>query len=348
MPTKEFKKKPSLTYFDLITGAPVPRRNFYLVTGSDPYAFSELEKLFEKKFLEFDKTGMNKHRINCESNTKIAPVVALCEEFPFGSESKLIILYNAQRLKAEEGEKIKKYLLRPSETSVLLVFEDEEDAKNLSSGRFTPSKELKTALKDLGLHIPCKLEPGQVREWIRARFEKEGKRVSREAIEFFQETVGADLWELSQEIIKTSLYAGRKDVVTIEDIKAVTSHRPQSKIFNLNEQVGFKNVGAALSTLNELFEDTRTGAQVISALNNHFSFLVKLRRLLDEGMNPEDIAKKLRKHPFYVKKSLTQARNFSTQAYETAFDLLSRADGAVKSGSDIRHVLEILIIQICK
>jgi DNA polymerase III subunit delta len=156
------------------------------------------------------------------------------------------------------------------------------------------------------------------------------------------------MWDLHQEIIKLSLYTGKRATITAEDVQNLASGRSQSKIFNLNEYVGAKNVRKSILVLDELIKEKIVGPQVLSALQNHFAFLCRIRAMVDEGENNETIARKMHKHPYYIKKSISQAMNFSPDSFDTIFELLARADGGIKTGFDERWVLELTLIQICR
>jgi DNA polymerase III subunit delta len=176
-----------------------------------------------------------------------------------------------------------------------------------------------------------------------SRLEIEGKTMAGSVIDLLISIVGIDMWDLHQEITKLCIYSGKRNTITAEDVHNLTSARPQSKIFNLNEHVSSKNIRKALLVLDELIKEKIVGPQVLAALQNHFSFLYKIRVMVDEGENSESIAKKLHKHPFYIKKSINQAMNFSMNSFDTVFDLLARADSGIKTGFDERWVLELTL-----
>jgi DNA polymerase-3 subunit delta len=351
VPVKKAEKieKPEsiITCIEILSGAEIPARNFYILSGKDHFAFAKIIESLEIKFLSDDPSGYNKAVFNCENNTKASVFLNVCEEYPFGSKYKMVVVYDSQKLSAAEGERVKRYLEDPSPTTILILIHYEEDSKNTPAGKFNALRSLKSAVQKNGLHISSALEQGHVRNWIRSRFETEGKKISPTSLELLVSTVGTDLWDLYQEIEKLVLYTGKKGVITDDDVRTLTSVRPQSKIFNFNEEVGSKRIQKALVILDELMRDM-VGPQVLAALQNHFSFLFKIRSLLDKGENTEEIAKKLRKHPFYIKKSAQQAMNFNLESYDSIFDLISRADAGMKTGLEDRWVIELTLIQICK
>lgn len=348
--SKEARQAPDagFTYIDAVQGKKLPEKRFYILSGSDPYTFNKLEKILTEKFLPDDPSFFNRYKTECSGNTKGEEIVNACEEYPFGSQYRLVIAACASRMKSAEGDKIRRYLEDPAETSVLVMTEDTEELKEKSSGKFYPSRTLKNEIKKHGLIIHCTLNFKDVKQWVSGVFQEMGRQIEYDTLNLLTEMVGNNLWDLNQEIEKIILYAGDRKHITRQDVEAVTHHRPQSKIFNFTEQVGLKNTASALTILDELYREKTPSVMIIISLNNHFTFLYQIKELMDEGMQSEEIARQLKKHPFYVKKSMTQAQRFSESSFDTIFDLLARADGALKSGRPDRSVMELTLIQICR
>lgn len=333
---------------DILSGEKLPHRYFFILKGNEPYAFSQLEDVFTKKFLPDDPSFFNRLRFECDQNTKGSDIVNALEEYPFGSQYRLIFAYNANKMKSSEGDKIKHYLADPADTSILVITENDEELKKSSSGKFHPSRTLKKEINKFGLVISCSLNHREIRDWVTSQFSRNKIRIDSSSINLMIEMVGDNLWDLSREIEKIILYIGDSRRIDIEDVRAVTSHRPRSKIFNLTEKVGNRDISSSLVILDELVREKTPGVMILTSLNNHFTFLYRISELVEEGEYADTIAKKLRKHPFYVKKSMGQARKYSTGSIEKIYDLIGRADGALKSGMSERIVLEMTLIQICK
>jgi DNA polymerase-3 subunit delta len=72
-----------------------------------------------------------------------------------------------------------------------------------------------------------------------------------------------------------------------------------------------------------------------------FRNLVKVKPLSEKGMPQAEIATKLKMHPFVVRKSLDQARNFSWPKLKSLYNELCEIDFASKSGkTDIALALD--------
>ncbi|MFP4496680.1 MAG: DNA polymerase III subunit delta [Vulcanimicrobiota bacterium] len=340
-------KYPTINYMEILGRNPIPGKRFYLLSGSDLFTFNELIKKFQKKYLADDPSRFNYHEFDCSRNTQSSEITNLADEYPFGSNYKLIVVNNAHRLDLKQGKKLSGYLENPCQTSKIVITENEQEIKEKRPS-FVPHTQMKSALAAHGIQIQCELNRSSLKTWIGEKFQREKKKIDNRAIEILIEMVGNNLWNLHQEIIKLSVYAHNRSHISANDVKEIVVQNPQSKIYNLNEYLGSRQMSPALKVFDELLKEKIYPVQVISALENHFSFLHKLKMLSDKGNSSDEIAKKIRKHPFYVKKSLVQADNFSGKGYETVFDMLARADAGMKSGMDPRWVMELTIIQICR
>ncbi|MCE1246427.1 MAG: DNA polymerase III subunit delta [Firmicutes bacterium] len=338
----------SLTFPEILAGKKIPDKNLYVISGSDPFAFSELERIFTAKFLSDDPSLFNRVRIDCTANTKAAVISAACEEYPFGSAHRLIIVSYAHKMKSEEGEKLRKYLDDPAPSSVIVIFEDEEELKSAGSSKFYPSRVLRAEIKKHGLYIPCTMGFYEIKNWIKSRFDEERKDIEQHAVNLLQEMIGNNMWDLNQEIEKIILYVGDRNNVRSKDVETITSGRPQSKMYNLTERIGMGDISSSMKIYDELIREKTPPIMILGSLNSHFSLLYNINRLLAQGENGDNIAKKLKKHQFFIKKCVPQAQRLTELSFETIFDLLARADGGLKSGLDERNVMELTLIQICR
>jgi DNA polymerase III delta subunit len=63
--------------------------------------------------------------------------------------------------------------------------------------------------------------------------------------------------------------------------------------------------------------------------------------LAEEGLGARDIAKRLRKHEFRVRKALAHAENYSRDELESAVVRLAELDAALKGASRLAGELEL-------
>jgi DNA polymerase-3 subunit delta len=163
-----------------------------------------------------------------------------------------------------------------------------------------------------------------------------------------QESVGNRLQDIANELEKLNLYVGESKEITEELIeKAVSSLRVES-IFELTDRVGNRKVLDALVALAQLMKSGEPPLKILAMITRQFRLLTKARSLLDQGMGPDEIRSALKVRDFVWRKLSPQAARFSREKLEKCYQLLLKADLALKSRT-ISHkiILERLIMDLC-
>lgn len=167
--------------------------------------------------------------------------------------------------------------------------------------------------------------------WIQKRVQEKGGSVSREAVTMLAALVGNDLRLLDQEIDKLLLYADGQQVTT-EEVRALVSRARETSIFDLVDCVGRRQTGKALLLLHRLLDDGEAPLYLLAMLARQIRILIQVSELRAQGLNQQEVAKRLKLHPYVVEKGLAQARNFEMPQLEAAHSQLVETDWAIKTG----------------
>jgi len=74
-----------------------------------------------------------------------------------------------------------------------------------------------------------------------------------------------------------------------------------------------------------------------------------MKDLADRGENEQDIAKKLKMHPYVLKKSFDQAKSFSLPELKKIYRMMLQADLCIKTGKvKPDTALDLLVMDITK
>lgn len=93
--------------------------------------------------------------------------------------------------------------------------------------------------------------------------------------------------------------------------------------------------------LHDHLEDGEDPFYLLSMYFYQFRNLVKVKPLAEKNMSPQDIATRLKMHPFVARKSLEQARNFSWGKLKSLYKNLCQIDFEAKTGkTDIQLALD--------
>ena len=123
------------------------------------------------------------------------------------------------------------------------------------------------------------------------------------------ETVGPNLWQMTQEIEKLTLYAEGQPIPS-EAIESMTSPNLSTSIFKLTDYLGQKNAKAALKTLDVLLESGEEIVKSMFMIVRHFRILIQVRACMEQKMEKTAINQKLKEHPFVIMTAMGQSKNF--------------------------------------
>jgi DNA polymerase III subunit delta len=182
--------------------------------------------------------------------------------------------------------------------------------------------------------------------WIRHQVQARGGLISTEAVTILAALVGSDLRVLDQEIEKLLLYADGRQV-TSEDVQALVSRARETNIFDLVDCVGRREADRALRLLHHMLDEEAAPLYLLTMLARQMRILIQVSELRDQGLDPKEIATRLKLHPYVVEKGLAQARNFSMAQLEAAYERLVETDWAIKTGqSEEMLALDLLLVAL--
>jgi DNA polymerase III subunit delta len=194
-----------------------------------------------------------------------------------------------------------------------------------------------------------KLAGAKLSQWVFARIKKidEKNSISRTALEKLLAFVGDDMHMLDNEIEKLTAYAGGK-MIAEEDIELLVRANLGSNIFKTIDAIGANNKKEALGLLHRHLEKGEDPFYLLSMFVYQFRNLLKVADFKNQfGADEYMIARESKMHPFVVKKSLAQIRNFSFEKLKSVYQKLGELDTAVKTGKiEIKMGLDKFIVEL--
>ena len=179
-------------------GKGLPGRNYLFSTG-DPFLQSEAIHALRDQ-VPVEERDFNFQIFDCISaEAPFESVIDVLNTMPFFSGRKIVCVINFQKLLKKDREKLDRYLARPSETSLLALFNAgavKKDAKTALSG-----------VKTISLDIRESDYPA----WLKAKAAHQAVELADDAVEYLIGTIGPDLGLLASEIEKCGLL-GKKRV----------------------------------------------------------------------------------------------------------------------------------------
>jgi len=317
----------------------------YVFFGKD--SFSLRERLDELR-ASLDADGMLASSTSVLDGRRVtlAEVTAACDTVPFMCAHRLVIVEGllsrfsgGGRARKRGGEveawlRLAEYAERmpPSTHLVLVDTESEGDSALLA------------ALRGKGEVREFRpLAQRAVSDWIRARAASTGLELSAAAARLLADFVGNDLWALSGELEKLSVYAAGRPVAE-DDVRALVAAVREATVFPLVDAIVEGRPALAIKLLRQMFRQGSEPLHILAMIQRQLRHLAVAREMLDAGESGRRIAEALRLREFALDKLLEQARRYSQPRLRSAFQRVLEADLQVKRGVyDGELALELLV-----
>jgi DNA polymerase-3 subunit delta len=311
---------------------------FYLFHGEDEFSRSETLADFKKKMGDSGLVELNTIVFDGNKVT-VGELQHACDSIPFMAERRLVIVEGLLTRLASRGKKGKlanrqkeyleeltQYLSRLPETTRLVFVEDK------SIGKSNPVHRL--ALADERGHVK-EFKPPQRRElnrWIEQRVKKKGGQINAPAVDTLATFVGNDLRLLDQEIEKLVVYVDGARPISEGNVRLLVSYVQEANIFEMVDALGQRNGQRAARLLHQLLDAGEHPLALLGMIVRQFRIMIQVKELSGQGLSQQDMATRLKLHPFVVKKTTRQAMNFSMEQLETVYRRLLETDVAIKTG----------------
>ncbi|MFZ2446937.1 MAG: DNA polymerase III subunit delta [Syntrophobacteraceae bacterium] len=184
--------------------------------------------------------------------------------------------------------------------------------------------------------------------WLVERAREKGKVLSFRAAYVLVEMTGADLSSLLSELEKICTFVGERTEIEAEDIEAAATSQRISSTFELLDQIRARQAGKAVKSLRSLVLSGEPPLKVLASLAWQIRMLWQVKDGLGRGVSETELAAKLKRRPFAVRKASEQAARFSESDLRAFLEAIRQADVDIKStGSPPELVLEALLLDLC-
>lgn len=318
----------------------IKKRKFlpvYYFFGEDSYNLSFTLHTLEEAFKPLLQSEFDKETIYSEDRS-INDIIGLATSFPFGSEKKLIIVKEAEKIK--DKKPLKDYSASPAEFSVLAFFHNGA-ITNLSSEPF----------KTLGEHDflfeAKELKGKNLIDWLISIAEEKGKKLSEENAQALVDIVGENRDMIEDQLAKICIYLNEKKEITLESIQEVSSELKQFNIFDLQNAIGLKDKSKSLMITKNLLDNGAEPTFIITMLTRYFTGLAKITELQTKNTPLQEAARIVGTHHFYYPGYIKARTLFSDEKLVEVFRSLLKADVSVKTTTaDDKTIITLLIAEI--
>ena len=327
----------------------------YLLHGQDPYSLRGFLNTLREAVGMLDVRDANTTTLSA-GEADPATLAAMCQAMPFLAERRLVIIEGLLASLAGEGrggrgrgggqravewgERIATLRDAMPPTTDLIFVE----------GQLRPNHPL---LRDLSAVAEVRefapLNPNDLRGWVQTRVMACGGSMTTQAVQLLVDLVGPDLWALSTEVEKLTLYATGR-AVTVEDVEELVVSAREVSVFVMVDGVLEGNRAGAMRSLTRLLEGDSTVTYLLAMLARQVRLMVLAKELLAQQVPQNELGARLGIASAYpLRKTLEMARRFSPQALQYLHRGLLDTDVAIKTGAmGERMALEYLVAEVCQ
>lgn len=185
--------------------------------------------------------------------------------------------------------------------------------------------------------------------WIKTELKNHQTEIEPAAIRLLIECTGSNLWQLSNELNKLISYkrSATNPIILTEDAKALTSSKIELNIFKTIDFLAEKKRAKAIVLIHEHLKRGDSPLYLLAMINFQFRNLLVVKDIYESGKNISAKLKRLKLHPFVVRKTIMLSEKFSLEELKKIYQKLFEIDLDIKTGKiNPELALDLLIAQI--
>ena len=298
----------------------------YLLTGSDRPKIGRALRRLRTRFGDEAVELMSADTVSGEDVAGSLNSLGL-----FGA-GRLVVVQGVERWKKADVEALDGYLTDPVDGAVLALVAD-EPPKDDALGRLVAQR----GGEVLAYDIPKPKDPSV---WVRSEFVRMGAQVTDDAARRLVEIAGDDIAFLEQEVEKLATWAGGEQIGPRE-VEALAVPVQESPVWALSDSWGSREVGEVLAACEAELEKGVEPFLISVRLAAQVGLVRAVQALADGGLGAREIAGRLKKHEFRVRKAVGHAERYSRDELDAAIVRLAELDAALKGASRLSNELEL-------
>jgi len=292
----------------------------YLFYGEDKY---RLNKRLATILTSHQGSAGDMNISKISEKYDFAMIRSEAESLPFLSDKRLLIVRNV--LKAKDKtllEKLSKWLPSAPVSTDIVFIEDDAPDQRLAL--------YKSLVKNGKVEAFSELKSFEAINWIKDEVGTREATIDANAASLLQAYCGSDLTRLTNELDKLVNYNKHVTKATVENMVDAGFF---NTIFELTDALSEKRPKRALDILTRTLESGENEIYLVTMLARQVRNLLIVKDLADHRLSEGEIVGKTHLHPFVIKKSLSQSRNFTKNQLLTLHGKLAELDLTLKSTS---------------
>ena len=315
--------------------------------GKDSFRSYQKLKEIINKYREKNPNSSSLHQIDFPP-TSLEEIELVLASSPLFREKKLIVFKHAFSLGADEQKKLvtilrKRGIVKDKDNILVFRAEDEPDKR---TALFKYLNKYGRSQKFSLLNKP------HLRIWLKKTIDSQFPKL--DLPNYLRESLitrlGPDLWRIYQEVEKLDAYQkSSHKKISQDDIEKLVVFSDDANIFKTIDAIASKKKKEALRLLQAHFKNSEPELKILAMFEYQFRILVKIKALIEKGLDYYRIQRQAKLHPFVFRKTFSLAKNFSMEELKNIYDKLFNLDLGFKTGKiqDKQIALEMFIVELC-
>ena len=309
----------------------------YYFFGEDYYLLQNALDSINKAVSPFITSDFDKE-IFYGDKKPLGEVLDFASAFPFGSEKKLIIFKQFEKVK--DKKPLVDYAASPADFTVLVLIHN-GIITNLNSEPY------KSLVKYNFIFEAKELKGKNLLKWLVSHVEKKEKTISQENAQLLIDISGESRSMLENQIEKIITFMSDEKEISLSHIQSLSTRLKQFSIFDLQNAIGKKDKDKAINIAFNLLENSAEPVFIVAMLTRYFTGVSRVSELTREKIPSQQAARIVGTHQYYYK-DYQQARSlFSDSDLANVFRALLHADLSIKTTTaGGKNIVTILISEI--
>ena len=336
-------KSQSIPHYEFLRKFPDQKpQSVYYIFGPEDYLKDIVLKKISGRFRSPGSEDFDSIILHADTDSAINALEQL-EMMPFMAKFRLVILKNFDTMKVSDKILIAEYIQNPVPTSILVLTAEKIDERAKAN----------KMISEKAVKIICRSPYNSVDilKWLNVETRERKILMDNDSKELFTRSIELNYQLAANELEKLIIYTKGKESITIEDVKETVGKSRTNKVFDLQNEIGKRNLDKSLTILENMIANNESAVFVIIMLSTFFRILWRVKALRTSNLSDSEIENRYLPEVFYKfrKDYIIFANNYSKIAIREIFSLLLQADIDAKSlNLKDEIILEVLVYKICK
>ncbi|MBO4666803.1 MAG: DNA polymerase III subunit delta [Bacilli bacterium] len=265
------------------------------------------------------------------SEVNVEKAIVDASTAPFLCDKKVVIIRNPLFLETEKAgslhnlEILKRYLLNPSEDTVLII--------NASGLKVNNKLEIVKAIEKVAnIQNTNVISDVEFSGWLKRECEVEFVSIDSKAVALYYKACSNDLQMAKNEIDKAINYVGKNGLITEAIARMLIGQNGLTDVFALTNAIMEQDKTKAFKVYQELTRYEKDVSSLVGYTSKALRDFLLVKLLVEEGYNQASIAERMKVSPNRAYHMIKDVKDVSMDKLKKYIDLLAVLDYKIKSG----------------